>query len=67
MARRTGASAPAGVAAVTAAQVADLMAGLWYVNLHTTSYPGGELRAQLEGAPAPAGRSTWGRIKKLYR
>lgn len=56
-----------GVAAVTAAQVADLMAGLWYVNIHTTSFPGGELRAQLEGAPTPAGKSTWGRIKKLYR
>lgn len=56
-----------GVAAVTPAQVADLMAGLWYVNLHTTTYPGGELRAQLEGAPTPAGKSTWGRIKTLYR
>jgi hypothetical protein len=56
-----------GVAAVTPAQVADLLAGLYYVNIHTNVYPGGELRAQLEGAPTPAGKSTWGRIKQLYR
>ena len=26
----------------------DMMAGLWYVNIHTAKYPGGELRGQLE-------------------
>ena len=36
-----------GKATLTAAQVADLMAGRLYVNLHTAKYPGGELRAQL--------------------
>lgn len=56
-----------GTSPVTALQVADLMAGLYYVNIHTTTFPGGEVRAQLEGAPTPAGKTTWGRIKKLYR
>ncbi len=56
-----------GTAPMTALMVADLMAGLYYVNIHTTSYAGGEVRAQLEGAPTPAGKTTWGRIKKLYR
>ncbi len=36
-----------GKATLTAAQVADLMAGRYYVNLHTAKHPGGELRAQL--------------------
>jgi hypothetical protein len=28
-------------------QVSDLLAGLNYINIHTTNYPGGEIRAQL--------------------
>jgi hypothetical protein len=31
-----------------AAQEADLKAGLYYVNIHTTAYQGGEIRGQLE-------------------
>ena len=35
-------------AAITAAEEADLKAGLWYVNVHSTpTYPGGEIRGQL--------------------
>ncbi|MBO0763530.1 MAG: CHRD domain-containing protein [Hyphomicrobiaceae bacterium] len=37
-----------GHATLTDAQAADMMAGLWYVNIHTTAYPGGEVRGQLE-------------------
>jgi hypothetical protein len=38
-----------GKATLTAAQVADLTAGRWYVNLHTAKHPGGEIRGQLTG------------------
>lgn len=36
-----------GEAKLTSAQVADLMAGKWYVNLHTAVHPGGEIRGQV--------------------
>ena len=36
-----------GSATLTDAQVADLMAGKWYVNIHTQLNPGGEIRGQL--------------------
>lgn len=34
-------------AALDATQEADLMANLYYVNLHSTAFPGGEIRGQL--------------------
>ena len=36
-----------GQATLTDAQAADMMAGLWYVNIHTAAYPPGEIRGQL--------------------
>lgn len=42
-----GKSPITGMATLTAAQAADLSAGKWYVNLHTASHPGGEIRAQV--------------------
>lgn len=36
-----------GEVTLTAAQAADLLAGRWYVNVHTQRYPGGEIRAQV--------------------
>jgi hypothetical protein len=36
-----------GTATLTDAQANDLMAGLWYVNVHTEANKGGELRGQL--------------------
>jgi hypothetical protein len=36
-----------GTATLTDAQAADLLAGLWYVNVHTEANKGGELRGQL--------------------
>jgi hypothetical protein len=35
---------------ITPAQVADLAAGLHYINIHSTGFPGGELRGQLRPA-----------------
>ncbi len=39
-----------GAATITPEQAADLLAGKWYVNLHTKANPGGEIRAQLTPA-----------------
>lgn len=36
-----------GQATITPTQYGDLAAGLWYVNVHTAQYPGGEIRGQL--------------------
>lgn len=36
-----------GSATLTEAQVADLVGGRWYVNLHTAANPGGEIRGQV--------------------
>ncbi|HEV7574776.1 MAG TPA: CHRD domain-containing protein [Caldimonas sp.] len=37
-----------GSATLTPAQVDQVKAGLWYVNLHTAANPGGELRGQVK-------------------
>jgi hypothetical protein len=36
-----------GQATLSDTQIADLLAGRWYVNVHTSAHPGGELRGQL--------------------
>ena len=36
-----------GSATLTPAQVADLMGGRWYANVHTAANPGGEVRGQM--------------------
>lgn len=36
-----------GRAMLTQQQAADLLAGLWYVNVHTAAHPGGEMRGQM--------------------
>jgi len=43
-----------GSATLTAAQAADLLAGKWYVNLHTAANKGGEIRGQATTATAGA-------------
>ena len=36
-----------GTLTLTPGQIADLMAGKWYVNIHTAANPGGEIRGQV--------------------
>lgn len=40
-------SGSTGSATLTDAQIADLMAGKWYANVHTAANPGGEIRGQV--------------------
>lgn len=44
-----------------AQQIADVKAGRWYVNVHSTNSPGGEIRGQITPAPIPT-VSEWGMI-----
>ena len=39
-----------------AQQMNDLNTGLWYVNIHDSTFPGGEIRGQILPVPEP---STW--------
>lgn len=41
-----------GSATISAAQEADLLAGRWYVNIHTNVHPAGEIRGQVVPEPA---------------
>jgi len=47
-----------GSVTLTDAQMADLQAGKWYVNVHTAANKGGEIRGQVmpTGGPGPAAR-----------
>jgi hypothetical protein len=55
---------------LTAQQVSDLTNGLYYVNIHTTMYPGGEIRGQIlstaTNCTVPVEEKSWGAIKSLY-
>ena len=43
-----------GSTSISASQGNDLLDGLWYINIHTASYPSGEIRGQVEAVPVPA-------------
>ena len=53
---------------LTPTQEAQLTASQFYVNVHSTFRPGGEIRGQmLPDAAVPTKGTSWGRIKSLYR
>jgi hypothetical protein len=37
---------------LTATQITQLLGGLFYVNVHTTAFPGGEIRGQITAIPS---------------
>ena len=44
-----------GMATITEMQEAELLSELWYINIHTSTFPGGEIRGQvLSAVPIPA-------------
>lgn len=51
----SGSTSPSiGSSTISAGQAADLLAGLWYINIHTAAYQGGEIRGQVLTVPEPA-------------
>ena len=51
----SGLSSPSiGSTTISAQQEVDLLAGLWYINIHTDFFPGGEIRGQVQVVPIPA-------------
>jgi len=48
-----------GNATLTTPQASDLLAGLWYINLHTDSFPAGEIRGQVEVNVVPVPAAAW--------
>jgi hypothetical protein len=55
------------VGPITEDEEADLLGGLWYINIHTDAHEGGEIRGQIANCPVPVEPTTWGRIKAFYR
>ena len=55
------------IAGITPADKVDLDAGRFYVNIHTSQNPGGELRGQMASSVVPTLKTTWNRVKALYR
>ncbi len=39
---------------IAPSQASDLLAGLWYVNIHSDLFPAGEIRGQVNVVPVPA-------------
>ena len=57
-----GSNPTSGSAILTSGQIDDLLAGLWYINIHSSVNPGGEIRGQvlaLSPAPVPVPGAVW--------
>ena len=55
-------------AGAEAALLAGIAAGKAYFNVHTQTVPGGEIRGFLQPFdPTPTAKSSWARVKSLYR
>lgn len=48
-----------GSATISDTQEADLLAGLWYINIHTSMFPGGEIRGQVQAQVVPIPAAAW--------
>jgi len=55
------------VTGITSTDVSNLNAGMFYVNVHSNVFPGGEIRGQLGSAPVPTAKTSWSRVKALFR
>ena len=53
-------------ASAEAALTAAIAAGKAYWNIHTNSFPGGEIRGFLIELSTPTRKTTWGRVKSMY-
>jgi hypothetical protein len=54
------------VTGIVAADVTNLDNGQFYVNVHSSQNPGGEIRGQLSSAPVPTAKTSWSRVKALF-
>ena len=43
-----------GEATLSAQEQSDMLAGLWYINIHSNAFPSGEIRGQVNVVPIPA-------------
>jgi hypothetical protein len=55
------------VGPLSAAQEGYLTGGQMYFNVHTSNFPGGEIRGQITSCPVPVENSSWGAVKTIYR
>src|SRR5690242_20631436 len=53
-------------ASAEAALTAAIAAGRAYLNVHSQTFPGGEIRGFLVEQSTPTRQTTWGRVKSMY-
>jgi hypothetical protein len=56
-----------GIWNVTAFEASELLNGAIYVNVHSTAFPGGEIRGDFDNYVIQVDQVTWGAIKDLYK